>query len=101
MQCSDARIFASSASSGVPSTTTDEPPPSSGPRIADRSVSNAPDGRTSTRPATGVVAARSAWLSTTEPSIQAGALIMAGTYALANFGADIAYALLDKRIRYD
>jgi peptide/nickel transport system permease protein len=35
------------------------------------------------------------------PSIQAGALIMAGTYALANFGADIAYALLDKRIRYD
>jgi peptide/nickel transport system permease protein len=35
------------------------------------------------------------------PSIQAGALIMATTYALANFLADIAYALLDKRIRYD
>ena len=31
----------------------------------------------------------------------AGALIMAGTYALANFAADIAYVLLDKRIRYD
>jgi peptide/nickel transport system permease protein len=35
------------------------------------------------------------------PAIQAGALIMAGSYALANFVADIAYALLDKRIRYD
>ena len=35
------------------------------------------------------------------PAIQAGALIMAATYALANFLADIAYALLDKRIRYD
>jgi len=35
------------------------------------------------------------------PAIQAGALIMAGTYALANFAADIAYAVLDKRIRYD
>jgi peptide/nickel transport system permease protein len=35
------------------------------------------------------------------PAIQAGALIMAGTYALANFAADIAYAILDKRIRYD
>jgi peptide/nickel transport system permease protein len=35
------------------------------------------------------------------PAIQAGALIMAGTYALANFAADIAYASLDKRIRYD
>jgi peptide/nickel transport system permease protein len=35
------------------------------------------------------------------PAIQAGALIMAGTYALANFAADIAYVLLDKRIRYD
>ena len=35
------------------------------------------------------------------PAIQAGALIMAGTYALANFAADIAYAFLDKRIRYD
>ncbi|HTZ35483.1 MAG TPA: ABC transporter permease [Stellaceae bacterium] len=35
------------------------------------------------------------------PAIQAGALIMAATYALANFAADIAYALLDRRIRYD
>jgi peptide/nickel transport system permease protein len=35
------------------------------------------------------------------PAIQAGALIMAGTYAVANFLADIAYALLDRRIRYD
>ena len=35
------------------------------------------------------------------PSIQAAALIMAGTYAVVNFLADIAYALLDKRIRYD
>ncbi len=35
------------------------------------------------------------------PAIQAGALIMAGTYAIANFAADVAYALIDKRIRYD
>lgn len=35
------------------------------------------------------------------PSIQAAALIMAGTYAVVNFLADIAYALLDKRIRYE
>ncbi len=35
------------------------------------------------------------------PSIQAGALIMAATYAMANLLADIAYAVLDKRIRYD
>ncbi len=35
------------------------------------------------------------------PSIQAGALIMAGTYAVANLLADIAYALLDPRLRYD
>jgi peptide/nickel transport system permease protein len=35
------------------------------------------------------------------PTIQAGALVMAATYAVANFLADIAYALLDKRIRYD
>jgi peptide/nickel transport system permease protein len=35
------------------------------------------------------------------PAIQAGALIMAATYAVANFLADIAYALLDPRIRYD
>jgi len=34
------------------------------------------------------------------PSIQAGALIMATTYALANLLADLAYAALDKRIRY-
>ncbi|MEO8132920.1 MAG: ABC transporter permease [Betaproteobacteria bacterium] len=34
------------------------------------------------------------------PSIQAGALIMASTYALANFAADMAYAWLDKRIQY-
>jgi peptide/nickel transport system permease protein len=34
------------------------------------------------------------------PSIQAGALIMASTYALANFAADILYAWLDKRIQY-
>src|SRR5262249_45035484 len=33
------------------------------------------------------------------PSIQAGALIMASTYALANFAADIVYAWLDKRIQ--
>lgn len=35
------------------------------------------------------------------PAIQAGALIMAAAYAIANFLADIAYAVLDKRIRYD
>jgi len=35
------------------------------------------------------------------PAIQAGALIMAATYALANFLADLAYALLDRRIQYD
>lgn len=35
------------------------------------------------------------------PTIQAGALVMAATYATANFLADIAYGLLDKRIRYD
>ena len=35
------------------------------------------------------------------PSIQAGALIMATTYAVANFLADTAYAWLDKRIQYD
>jgi peptide/nickel transport system permease protein len=34
------------------------------------------------------------------PAIQAGALIMAATYAAANFLADIAYAVLDKRIQY-
>ncbi|MCW3476063.1 ABC transporter permease [Limobrevibacterium gyesilva] len=35
------------------------------------------------------------------PSIQAGALIMAATYAVANSLADMAYAFLDRRIRYD
>jgi peptide/nickel transport system permease protein len=35
------------------------------------------------------------------PSIQAGALIMATTYAVTNTLADLAYALLDRRIRYD
>lgn len=35
------------------------------------------------------------------PSIQAGALIMATTYAVANFMADMAYAWLDKRIQYE
>lgn len=35
------------------------------------------------------------------PSIQAGALIMSATYAVANTLADVAYAVLDKRIRYD
>jgi peptide/nickel transport system permease protein len=35
------------------------------------------------------------------PSIQAGALIMAATYAVTNTLADMAYTLLDRRIRYD
>lgn len=35
------------------------------------------------------------------PAIQAGALIMAATYSVANFAADLAYAWLDKRIQYD
>ncbi|WEX09677.1 ABC transporter permease [Chelativorans sp. AA-79] len=34
------------------------------------------------------------------PSIQAGALIMAATYAIANLAADLCYAALDKRIQY-
>ena len=34
------------------------------------------------------------------PAIQAGALIMAATYAMVNFVADLAYAWLDKRIQY-
>jgi peptide/nickel transport system permease protein len=34
------------------------------------------------------------------PAIQAGALIMATTYCIANFIADMAYAWLDKRIQY-
>lgn len=35
------------------------------------------------------------------PSIQAGALIMATTYAVANFIADMCYAWLDRRIQYE
>ena len=35
------------------------------------------------------------------PSIQAGALIMATTYAVAHFLSDMAYAWLDKRIQYE
>ena len=35
------------------------------------------------------------------PAIQAGALIMAATYAVANFIADCLYATLDRRVRYD
>jgi peptide/nickel transport system permease protein len=35
------------------------------------------------------------------PSIQAGVLIMAATYSVVNFAADILYAWLDKRIQYD
>ena len=35
------------------------------------------------------------------PAIQAGALIMAATYSVVNFAADLAYAWLDKRILYD
>jgi peptide/nickel transport system permease protein len=35
------------------------------------------------------------------PSIQAGAMIMAVTYAITNTLADVVYALLDQRIRYD
>jgi len=35
------------------------------------------------------------------PAIQASALIMAATYAVANFLADVAYAFLDRRIRYE
>ncbi|HLZ64689.1 MAG TPA: ABC transporter permease [Aliidongia sp.] len=35
------------------------------------------------------------------PAIQAGALIMAATYSVVNFAADLAYAWLDKRIQYD
>ncbi|WP_119308197.1 ABC transporter permease [Cohaesibacter haloalkalitolerans] len=35
------------------------------------------------------------------PSIQAGVLIMAATYCVVNFIADILYSLLDKRIQYD
>jgi peptide/nickel transport system permease protein len=34
------------------------------------------------------------------PAIQAGALIMAATYCVVNFIADLAYAWLDKRIQY-
>jgi peptide/nickel transport system permease protein len=34
------------------------------------------------------------------PMIQAGALVMAATYCVMNFVADLAYAALDKRIQY-
>ncbi|MEF2070574.1 ABC transporter permease [Consotaella aegiceratis] len=35
------------------------------------------------------------------PAIQAGVLIMAATYSIVNFAADLLYAYLDKRIQYD
>lgn len=35
------------------------------------------------------------------PAIQAGVLIMAATYSMVNFAADLLYAWLDKRIQYD
>jgi peptide/nickel transport system permease protein len=35
------------------------------------------------------------------PMIQAGALVLAATYALANFLADLVSAALDKRIQYE
>lgn len=35
------------------------------------------------------------------PMIQAGALVMALAYSLANLAADISYAVLDKRIQYE
>lgn len=35
------------------------------------------------------------------PAIQAGTLIMAATYCIVNFIADLLYAWLDKRIQYD
>ncbi len=35
------------------------------------------------------------------PTIQAGAVLMAATYAVVNFAADVAYVLLDPRIRLD
>lgn len=35
------------------------------------------------------------------PLIQAGALVMAAVYAAANLGADLLYAVLDRRIQYD
>jgi peptide/nickel transport system permease protein len=35
------------------------------------------------------------------PMIQAGALVMAFTYAIANLVADMAYVYLDRRIQYD
>lgn len=35
------------------------------------------------------------------PAIQAGVLIMAATYSIVNFFADMLYAALDKRIQYD
>jgi peptide/nickel transport system permease protein len=35
------------------------------------------------------------------PMIQAGALVMASVYALANLAADLVYAYLDRRIQYE
>ncbi|WP_045390882.1 ABC transporter permease [Falsirhodobacter sp. alg1] len=35
------------------------------------------------------------------PVIQAGVMIMAATYSIVNFAADLMYAWLDKRIQYD
>ena len=35
------------------------------------------------------------------PMIQAGALVMAFTYTLANLAADLAYVCLDRRIQYE
>lgn len=35
------------------------------------------------------------------PAIQAGAMVMAATYSVVNFLADMAYASLDKRIQYE
>ena len=35
------------------------------------------------------------------PMIQAGALVLAATYAIVNFLADLAYGALDRRIRYE
>ncbi len=34
------------------------------------------------------------------PTIQAGVMILAATYAVVNFLADLAYVMLDKRISY-
>ncbi|MBQ4797144.1 ABC transporter permease, partial [Pectobacterium versatile] len=34
------------------------------------------------------------------PTIQGGVMILASTYAVVNFLADLAYVMLDKRIHY-